>query len=100
MFFLEISVNEGGKRHKLSICIDFTTLPLTWGNPVMSHSISTLKNKEDKILKEIRAWIDDKLDQTRTRFEKSNSVVEVSFRKWCSKWTWTHRSDVFTHLIH
>lgn len=45
-------------------------------------------------------WVDEELDRRIEKFLKTGHIQEVSFRDWCSRWDWAHRSDVFTHMIH
>lgn len=45
-------------------------------------------------------WIDDKIEQKRKIFSRTDQAQLVSFRNWCADWDWAHRSDVYTHALH
>jgi len=45
-------------------------------------------------------FIDSKLIQAIRRFGQDQEPELVSFRQWCSDWSWAKRSDVYTHQIH
>lgn len=59
-----------------------------------------MKDIDIKEKRDIIKLFDLKIQELMSQYKQTNQPVKFDFRKFCSKWKWTKRSDVYTHYLH